>query len=152
MRKLECSQICKFIRFKMIWSSSFVKNNLGAKLCTEVLTLQKTASFYTPKTSWFQIKSITYFELQNLKTICVFHGIYYKSVRNTRFAHCFYIRYTSQTTGYIRLPQTFYRKYYNFICLFFTRTFEKHFVFGLQTSVQNLISDMIFPALYNFKA
>ena len=40
-KKLECLQISKFLRFKMIWSSSFEKSIYGAKFCTEVWTLLK---------------------------------------------------------------------------------------------------------------
>ena len=40
-KKLEYSQISKFLRFKVIWSSSFEKIIYVVKFCTVVLTLLK---------------------------------------------------------------------------------------------------------------
>jgi len=39
IKKLECSQIYKFLHFKMIGSSSSEKNHLWVKFCTVVLTV-----------------------------------------------------------------------------------------------------------------
>ena len=40
-KKVECWQIFKFLRFKMVWNSSFEKIIYGVKLCAEVWTLLK---------------------------------------------------------------------------------------------------------------
>ena len=41
IKKLECLQISKFLRFKMIWSSSIEKIILGVKFCTRNLDRSK---------------------------------------------------------------------------------------------------------------
>ena len=42
-KKLECSPISKFLSFKMIWSSPFIKIIFRAKFCTKVPSALKNA-------------------------------------------------------------------------------------------------------------